>query len=559
MKKAYRSLVPALLILLANLQTAPAATIDLFSPEDIRGPHIEELYMVIIRDPDAQVLALEKGDIDILGDITRPVDVEKLSRNENIDLSLAQAFHGFFLGFNLRKAPWTMQELRQAAWQAIPREEIVRGLFQGYAAPLASFLPPASPYYEGNILVYPHDMAGAKAWLSEKGWTWTEDNVLIPPGGTSPLGKMKLLSPTAQVAPTTAELSSRMASALRELGIPLEVEPMDFATMLSRIDEHDFDAYVLAWSMTRDPDSLYAFYHSSMDIEGGYNLPGIHDRELDRVLEDLKWAKDEKSALKAASEAQVMLSEKIPVIPVYSRYSIGAVSRKWKGIVKSPVTTGDNLWSLLNMEPVEGGALPLYWCLSDEPRSLNPFGTSSAYDWQVLGLIYDAMIAIDPFTLEDIPWLATDWKMETIEKDGDRQTLLTFRLRKDIYWQDGEPLTPEDVKFTIEYLREKAIPRYYDNVSDVLEVTIDPEGDIQVRLDNVSYWYLHNIGGLPVFPEHIISRVKDWKNWQPSKLPHPSRDDLTQLVGTGPFIFREYRPGEFVRFTKNDLFWLLKR
>jgi len=269
MKKAYHYLVLALLIISAGLQASTESNATPFSPEEIRGPRIEELYMVIIRDPDAQVLALEKGDIDILGDITRPVDVERLSQKENIDLSLAQAFHGFFLGFNLRKAPWDKQELRQAAWQAIPREEIVRGLFQGYAAPLASFLPPASPYYEKNIRVYPHDMADARERLSEKGWTWTEDNVLIPPGGTSPLGEMKLLSPTAQVAPTTAELSSRMASALRQLGIPLEVEPMDFATMLSRIDEHDFDSYVLAWSMTRDPDSLYAFYHSSMDIQGG--------------------------------------------------------------------------------------------------------------------------------------------------------------------------------------------------------------------------------------------------------------------------------------------------
>jgi len=254
-----------------------------------------------------------------------------------------------------------------------------------------------------------------------------------------------------------------------------------------------------------------------------------------------------------------MLSEKIPVIPVYSRYSIGAVSRKWKGVIKSPVTTGDNLWTLLNMEPVEAGALPLYWCLPDEPRSLNPLGTSSAYDWQVLGLIYDAMIAIDPFTLEDIPWLAREWNMETIEKDGEKQTLLTFRLREDIFWQDGEPLTAEDVKFTIEYLKRNSIPRYYDNVSDILEVTISPEGDVLVKLAGVSYWYLHNIGGLPVFPEHIMSRVTDWKNWQPSKLPHPSREDLTQLIGSGPFIFREYRPGEFVRFTRNDLFWLLKK
>ena len=548
----------ALILLILLVTTFPAQSSD-FSAENIRGPHIEDLYMVIIRDPDAQVLALEKGDIDVLGDITRPVDVERLSRNKDIDLSLAQGFHGFFLGFNLRKAPWDRQELRQGAWQSIPREQVVRDLFQGYAAPLSSFLPPASPYYEEGIRKYPFDLSLARKRLSDNGWTWDEDNVLIPPGADTSLEEMELLSPTAQVAPTTAELSSRIASSLRALGIPIEVEPMDFATMLSKIDERDFDTYVLAWSMTRDPDSLYAFYHSSMDIKGGYNLPGIHDEELDVILEELRWSPDEASARKAAQRSQIMLSEKVPVVPVYSRYSIGGISRKWKGVIKSDVTTVDNIWTLLNIRTSEGQEKDLYWCLADEPRSLNPFGTSSAYDWQVLGMIYDALIAIDPYTLEDIPWLATSWKVETLSAgQGDREeTLLTFRLRDDVFWQDGEPLTAADVKSSIDFLKDQGVPRYYDNVSDVLEVRILGDHEVQVRLDKASYWYLHNIGGLPVFPEHIVRDVQDWRNWQPGKMAHPFREGLTRLIGTGPFIFREYRPGEFVRFSRNPLFWLL--
>ncbi|HOK20400.1 MAG TPA: ABC transporter substrate-binding protein, partial [Thermosynergistes sp.] len=86
----------------------------------IRGPKIEELYLVIIRDPDAQLLALEKGQIDLLSDITRPVDIERLASNEELSLSLAQGFHAFFLGFNIRKAPWARVELRRAIWRAIP-------------------------------------------------------------------------------------------------------------------------------------------------------------------------------------------------------------------------------------------------------------------------------------------------------------------------------------------------------------------------------------------------------------------------------------------------------
>jgi len=203
------------------------------SVSEISGPKVKELYLVIIRDPDAGVMAAEKGDIDIIGDIARPVDIKRLSGNPELDLSLARAFHGFFCGFNIRRFPWNIKELRQAACMAIPRMRIVRDIFSGYAAPLSSFLPPASPYAAPEIHTPDFDPYAARILLSDKGWRWDSDGVLIPPGQQAPLKKMKLLTPTEQVAPTTAELATRIAGSLKEIGIPIETDPMDFATMIA--------------------------------------------------------------------------------------------------------------------------------------------------------------------------------------------------------------------------------------------------------------------------------------------------------------------------------------
>jgi peptide/nickel transport system substrate-binding protein len=108
-------------------------------------------------------------------------------------------------------------------------------------------------------------------------------------------------------------------------------------------------------------------------------------------------------------------------------------------------------------------------------------------------------------------------------------------------------------------MKSNSIPRYLDNVRDVMKVDLPDKYTVQVTMKGVSYWYLHNIGGLPIVPEHIIRGITDWKNWQPSKLDNPVNSDLTQLTGTGPFIFREYRRGEYVRFSRNDHFWLLHK
>lgn len=549
-----RAILAAFAALLIFSGVSAAAGLDTSA---IRGPKIKDLYMVIYRDPDSQILALQKGKLDVLGDITRPVDVERLSKNEDVTLSISRGFHLFFMGFNLRREPWSDLDLRHAASLAVPSRQIVRDIFSGYCEPVSSYLPPVSPYYEPDVKKWEFDPDNARKLLKDAGWKLDPEGILIPPGGSSPLKPFKLLSPTAQVAPTTAEVSERIARAMRDIGIPVSVEPLDFSMMMKRLDAHDFDLFVMAWSLTRDPDNLFAFFHSSMDVRGGYNIQGLHDTELDKALKELRFAPDRATAEKAARRSQKMLAELTPWIPVYSRYMVTAVRNSWNGIVSTEASSADNIWTLLNMEPAAGAERPVMWCLSDEPRSLNPFSTGSAYDWQVLSLIYDSMIAIDPETLEDIPWLAASWKVETAGKGSAARTKLTFILRDGVKWHDGTPFTSADVKATLEFIKENEMPRYFDSVRDI--ETIDtPDGKtVIVMMKNQSFWHLHNIGGSPVFPAHLLKGIKNWETWQPSRETHPSQKDLTMLVGTGPFVFREYRPGEYVHLVRNDKFWLL--
>jgi len=541
------------LALLVLLQATTAAGFDLNA---VNGPKTKDLYMVIYRDPDSQMLALQKGELDVLGDVTRPVDIERLSANTDVALSISRGFHLFFMGFNLRNEPWDNKTLRQAASMAIPSRQIVRDIFSGYSEPVSTYLPPVSPYHEPDVKMWDYNPDGAMKLLRDADWKWDDKGTLIPPGSETPLEPFKLLSPTAQVAPTTAEISDRIASALKVIGIPVSVEPLDFSMMIKRLDSHDFDLFIMAWSLTRDPDSLFAFFHSSMDVPGGYNIQGLHDEALDRVLEKLRWAPDRETADKAARRAQKMLSEITPWIPIYSRYMVTAVRDGWKGIIETERTTADNIWTLINMEPGNGGDRPIMWCLQEEPRSLNPFSTSSVYDWQVLGLVYDSLIAIDPEDLEDIPWLARSWEVETTGSGSTAKTRLTFALRSGIRWHDGVLFTSRDVRKSLEFLKSREIPRYFDNVRDIESIETPDERTVIVNMSNTSFWHLHNIGGSPVFPAHIIENVKDWESWQPSREKHPSVEGLTMLIGTGPFVFREYRPGEYVHFTRFDDFRL---
>lgn len=554
--RTYFLFIVTFIVCVSSLSSAPSMGMDgKIDINSIRGPKIKDLYMVIYRDPDSQILALETGKLDVLSDIIRPVDIKRLAARDDILLTLSEGFHIFFMGFNLREFPWNDLALRKALSHAVPRKKIVRDLFAGYCMPVSTYLPPVSPYYEPNVTHYDYDPDKARSILSEAGWRWSKEGVLIPPGKEKPLKKVYLLCPTAQAAPTTAELAARIVDSFVSLGLPVELQMLDFSMMIKRLDKHDFDLFVMAWSLSRDPDNLFAFFHSSMDTEGGYNIQGLHDQAIDEVLEKLRWAKDKESATAYAKEAQRMLSEKAPWIPVYSRYMISAIRKDWKGVIYSKKTTADNMWSLLNMEPKAGKMRPLYWCLPEDPRTLNPLAASSAYDWSVLGLIYESLIATDPYTMDDVPWLAKQWSVETKGTGENSSTILRFHLRKGVTWQDGKPFTAEDVKETILYLKKHEIPRYFDQVNHVISVEAPSSQEVIVTLDRTSYWYLHNIGGLPIFPAHLLRNVKDWKSWRPERLNNPNDPKLTQLIGTGPFIFTEYKPGEFVHLIRYDGYW----
>lgn len=538
--------------LLALPGAAAAAPVDL---DKLYGPRVDKLCMVIILNPDAQIMAAESGELDILGDITRPSDIERLARSKKVELSLARGYHGFFLLMNNKDKIWSDARVRRAAAAAIDRNNIVRTIFSGYSEPINGWLPPVSPWALPDTGSNRYDPQAARGLLREAGYTWNLAGQLVAPDGR-PVKKIKLMTPLARMVPTTNEVAERIADALAAVGFPVEVEPLDFSTIISRLDRRDYSLGVLAWSMGGRPTTLYTFFHSSSDVESGYNVTSTGDRALDEALSEAEFAKNKKDAERASAKAQKLLEELVPSVPIYSRFSVSASSKRWKNVLATQSTTADNIWTILAAEPADGKPRTLNVLLAEEPRNLNPIVTSSAYSWNVLGLIYEQMLGSDPWTGESIPQLAKEWRVRTEESGGKERTVLEFELRNDVFWNDGKKFTARDVAATIEFLRDNKTPRFFDAVKTVAEVEVRGDYSLTVKMSGVSYWQLERIGGLPCLPKHVLDRITDWQTWDP--LDKSGKSGPAGLVGTGPFIFDEYKPGEYVMLVKNPYYRLLK-
>lgn len=563
MRKLQALLVTLLTVLL--LMPALTAAADLS-----KGPQADELYFIIITDNEAQLRALQLGEVHVYPGLVTPETIDTLVADPNIELTFDLGFHMFYTALNMRKSPLDDVVVRQALAHLVDRDRIINTLFSGYMLPLEAVVPPSSPFHYEDSKHYEYSPRKAADMLDAAGYVMGPRGIRINPSTGEPMEEIEFLTPTFEIAPTSAQIGELICNEARAIGIPAKHVPMDFNIMLDRLDVFDFDAYCLAWGLSRDPIHLYNLFHSSMDVERGNNTPGIRDAELDAALEAVYYAATYEEAMEASAKAQEILSELLPYIPLYSRPYIDAFrTDKLEGFVPMlgyGAAQYNNKWTTLNVRPVTDQ--PIRWLLPENPRTLNPTIANSAYDWEILGRTTDSLLEVDPETLEDIPWVATSWEIGTWEPDvealklvdrytrvDDVATKLTFNLRDDVKWNDGESFTAHDIKFSIEYYIKHQLQEQYQYLLDVVKVECPDDYTVVVYLANLSYWHLGKVSGRYWLPEHIWSKVDDPTNFQPWLEPHPTVEGLTQLVGIGPYVVKSVETGQYIHMVKNPYYW----
>ncbi|MAB99797.1 MAG: hypothetical protein CMK71_17290 [Pseudomonadaceae bacterium] len=170
--------------------------------------------------------------------------------------------------------------------------------------------------------------------------------------------------------------------------------------------------------------------------------------------------------------------------------------------------------------------------------SLNPF-INKGVSADDLGLMYDTLTT---HSLDE-PFSEYGLVAEKIEKAPDN-SWVRFFLRKEARFNDGQPLTAEDVKFTFETLMERGAPMYKGYYADVDKVEI--EGPHQVRF---VFKHAGNrelpliVGQLPVLPKHYWAD-KDF-----------ARGNLDIPVGSGPYKISEVQAGRSIVYERVKDYW----
>jgi len=187
---------------------------------------------------------------------------------------------------------------------------------------------------------------------------------------------------------------------------------------------------------------------------------------------------------------------------------------------------------------------------SSDPKSFNPIIAKETSTTLITGFIFEGLTKIDGITLEVKPLLAEKWE---VDKTGKRWL---FFLRKDVLWSDGEKFTANDVVFTFnELIYNEKIPTSSRDV-----FTIEGE-KIKVRkIDDYKVEFILPEKFAPflqlmtqeILPEHKLKKAvienRFTSTWGVN-------ENVENIVGTGPYKIKEYRPGEWIILEKNPYYW----
>jgi len=249
----------------------------------------------------------------------------------------------------------------------------------------------------------------------------------------------------------------------------------------------------------------------------------------------------------------------------------------WMGMFEHPeLGIGDyrNFWTFMSVHP-EGFKNPstgsrIRWgwnANSPNYPYLNPLYGSASQDWALMNWIYDTLMKANPkVASEYIPWIAYQYTVGTWNNPDNplfpKSTYVTFKIRDDVYWHDGQKMTIEDFRWMIGtgpgdliYIindRGLELPWWYSAIADVHDVQVLDSQTIKIRYNVKTGSALEELGTLPIIPKHI---------WEPifndlSKDPTAHLADPT-LTGSGPYRFVVYYPSVGALLTRyNDYFAL---
>lgn len=277
---------------------------------------LEKAEFRIIPDAAAAVPALLSGDVQALPNFNLGDAIPQVEADPRFKIVIGATEGETVLSTNNKKPPFDNLKVRQAIAHTLDRKAIIDGASSGLGTPIGSHFSPANAAYVDLTGTYPHDPAKARELLKEAGF----ENGF----------KATLKLPPVAYARDGGQI---IASQLREIGIDLEIIPVEWADWLDQVfTRKDYDLSIVSHTEPNDID-----IYSRKDYYFNYDNPAF-----DKVIEELNLTSDEARRTELFQQAQKILADDAVNGFLFELPKIGIWDAKVEGLwANAPIQAND--------------------------------------------------------------------------------------------------------------------------------------------------------------------------------------------------------------------------
>lgn len=259
----------------------------------------------------------EKGEIDIIRNV--PSQRFKEAEEDEAYLKMAEfhdpsqfAYH--YLAFNTKNPKLSDKRVREAIAYAVDQDRIVNDVFLGEAMKVKTPISPHRMHYNINIKGTNYDLDQAKELLSKAGWKDTDGDDILDKKIDGEQVKLRLKYNYNKGNVVRKKIGEMLKKSLAEIGIKLDLYPIDFSDLLAIANDRNYEVIALAWVNTPGSDDLKNVWHTSSDVAGGGNRVGFGNAKTDRLIDEILVTLDEQERKELYLELQEEIVEEHPYV-----------------------------------------------------------------------------------------------------------------------------------------------------------------------------------------------------------------------------------------------------
>lgn len=189
--------------------------------------------------------------------------------------------------------------------------------------------------------------------------------------------------------------------------------------------------------------------------------------------------------------------------------------------------------------------------VAEEPPSFNPVITDAGYDSLVMELV---MLGLTDLDADGNVFAELAAELPSVDNGGvvmdeEAGTMsVTWKMRQDVKWTDGTPVTADDALFTFASIQDPETGTWIPGIDYIDSLEKVDDYTFTIHYNAIYPGYLTQLGGeqVVIWPAHYCDSEQGFSAWDCSRTP----------LSNGPYILEEWVAGDHLTFVRNDNYYV---